>query len=305
MTPDALASAGIASRGRGVRSSQGPVDPGDAEDVATRTGVHRIESAEKRSGNTRPEQTFAGKPGKPVGVRAPGARASSGARVPGVAARRWGLAGVPGRRRPSVRPVPRPPTRSALPARRSFPPRAGGAASVDPRRARAAYLPDFNQVRPHEASSGRVRAEAFARWAVSTAPLFQTGWFVDSVISRTLILLPIRTQGVPFIRSRARWPLTATTQFIVAPGAWSPWSPARPALGCAHLPLRCWPLLALAVPGHALLTLAVRSCIDRRGRVSGGKAAGGRSTQTAAASTYPGTARATMFRRAGAGIARP
>ena len=108
----------------------------------------------------------------------------------------------------------------------------------------------------------------FGCWAPSTAPLFQTGWFVESVISQTLIIHLIRTNRVPFIQSRASWSLTVTTLFIMALGAWLPWSPLGPALGFVHLPSRYWPLLALTVLGYALVTLAVKSFIYRRGWVS-------------------------------------
>lgn len=36
----------------------------------------------------------------------------------------------------------------------------------------------------------------------ANAPLFQTGWFIESIVSQTLIVLSIRTQLVPFVRSK-------------------------------------------------------------------------------------------------------
>jgi hypothetical protein len=60
-------------------------------------------------------------------------------------------------------------------------------------------------------------AEHFARASVSNpdstyaAALFQTGWFVESLLTQTLIIHVIRTNKVPFIQSRASWPLIMTS----------------------------------------------------------------------------------------------
>ena len=58
----------------------------------------------------------------------------------------------------------------------------------------------------------------FNCWAVEKAPLFQTGWFVESLLTQTLIIHVIRTNKIPFIQSRASWPLIATTAVIMSIG---------------------------------------------------------------------------------------
>ena len=57
----------------------------------------------------------------------------------------------------------------------------------------------------------------------SRAALFQTGWFVESLMTQTLIIHVIRTNKIPFLQSRASWPLTVTTLSIMAFGAWLPY----------------------------------------------------------------------------------
>ena len=54
----------------------------------------------------------------------------------------------------------------------------------------------------------------FNCWNVSTpeaaahsASLFQTGWFVESLLTQTLIIHVIRTNQIPFLQSRSSWPL--------------------------------------------------------------------------------------------------
>ena len=66
------------------------------------------------------------------------------------------------------------------------------------------------------------------------ARLFRTGWFVESLMTQTLIIHVIRTNLVPFIQARASWPLTLTTVVIMAFGAYLPYSPLAPMPGlCA------------------------------------------------------------------------
>jgi len=43
----------------------------------------------------------------------------------------------------------------------------------------------------------------FKAWPVEKAPLFQTGWFVESLLTQTLIIHVIRTRKIPFLQSRA------------------------------------------------------------------------------------------------------
>lgn len=42
-------------------------------------------------------------------------------------------------------------------------------------------------------------------------PLFQAGWFVESLWTQTLVLHMLRTPKVPFLRSRASWQVTGLT----------------------------------------------------------------------------------------------
>ncbi len=72
------------------------------------------------------------------------------------------------------------------------------------------------------------------------APLFQTGWFIESLLSQTLIIHVIRTRRVPFLQSRASTPLIATSVLICLVGLWLPLSPFAPALGFVPLPSAYW-----------------------------------------------------------------
>ncbi|HVB56748.1 MAG TPA: magnesium-translocating P-type ATPase [Candidatus Acidoferrales bacterium] len=104
----------------------------------------------------------------------------------------------------------------------------------------------------------------FNCWDPSRAPLFQTGWFVESLMTQTLIIHVIRTNKIPFLQSRASLALTATTISIMALGVWLPYSPLASALGFTHLPRLYWPILLLTLLGYVGLTQIVKVWLLRR-----------------------------------------
>jgi Mg2+-importing ATPase len=99
----------------------------------------------------------------------------------------------------------------------------------------------------------------FGCWDPARASLFQTGWFVESLLTQTLIIHVIRTNRSPFLQSWASWPLIVNTALIMAFGAWLPFSPIGPALGFMTLPPLYWPILALTLLGYVLLTQVVKT----------------------------------------------
>jgi P-type Mg2+ transporter len=94
--------------------------------------------------------------------------------------------------------------------------------------------------------------------------LFHTGWFVESLFTQTLIIHVIRTNKIPFIQSRASWPLILTSMIIVTFGAWLTVSPLANTLGFVPLPPLYWPYLALMLLGYAILTQVVKTWFIRR-----------------------------------------
>ena len=86
-----------------------------------------------------------------------------------------------------------------------------------------------------------------------------------SLLTQTLIIHVIRTSRVPFVQSRASWPLLVTTALIRAAGMGLPFSPPGPALGLTPLPARYGPLVALALLCYALLAQLVKTWLARKG----------------------------------------
>ena len=99
------------------------------------------------------------------------------------------------------------------------------------------------------------------------AALFHTGWFVESLMTQTLIIHVIRTNLIPFVQSRASWQLTLTTVLIMALGALLPTSALAPALGFVPLPPMFWPLLLLTLLCYVGLTQAIKMWLARKGWV--------------------------------------
>ena len=104
----------------------------------------------------------------------------------------------------------------------------------------------------------------FKCWNPSRASLFQTGWFVESIMTQTLIIHIIRTNKIPFLQSRASWPLIATTLAIIGIGAWLPYSPLASSLGLVHLPKMYWPILLGTLFAYSCLTQGVKTLLLRR-----------------------------------------
>jgi len=85
----------------------------------------------------------------------------------------------------------------------------------------------------------------------ATAPLFQTAWFVESILTQTLIIHIIRTNKIPFIESRASWPLIFTTVAICTIGIALPFSYMAHSLGLVAF---AYQLLADRCGYHRLLS---------------------------------------------------
>jgi Mg2+-importing ATPase len=100
--------------------------------------------------------------------------------------------------------------------------------------------------------------------AAHSASLFQTGWFVESLLTQTLIIHVIRTNRIPFLQSRASRPVVRMGLLIVAIGVGLSFSRAGGALGFTTLPRLYWPLLALTLACYLVLTQGVKTWLLRR-----------------------------------------
>jgi len=94
-------------------------------------------------------------------------------------------------------------------------------------------------------------------------PTFHTGWFVESLVTQTLVLFVIRTTGNP-LRSRASGPLTWSIIGAIALGVALPFLPIAGSLGFTPLPLRFLLLLAPLTLAYLVLVQVVKARVVGR-----------------------------------------
>jgi len=88
--------------------------------------------------------------------------------------------------------------------------------------------------------------------------LFQSGWFIEGLLSQTLIIHMIRTARVPFFQSWASTPLTLLTLSIMAIGIYIPFSAFGAYIKLTPLPWSYFPWLAATLIGYCVLTQIVK-----------------------------------------------
>ncbi|NNM50856.1 MAG: magnesium-translocating P-type ATPase, partial [Pseudomonadales bacterium] len=94
--------------------------------------------------------------------------------------------------------------------------------------------------------------------------LFQSGWFIEGLISQTLIVHMIRTQKIPFLQSIAAVPLLTMTLLTIAVGIFIPMSPLAHWFKLQAVPLAYFPWLVLILAGYVMLTQAMKTFYSRR-----------------------------------------
>lgn len=88
--------------------------------------------------------------------------------------------------------------------------------------------------------------------------LFQSGWFIEGLLSQTLIVHMIRTRKVPFFQSTASWPVLLMTFSIMAIGIFVPFSSFGASIGLMPLPWSYFPWLAGILLAYCILTQGLK-----------------------------------------------
>jgi Mg2+-importing ATPase len=94
--------------------------------------------------------------------------------------------------------------------------------------------------------------------------LFNTGWFVESLLTQTMIVHIIRTNRIPFFQSTASLPMILTTLVVMATATILPYSPVASYLGMVPLPLSFWPVMVGYLLAYSILTHLVKTWFNRR-----------------------------------------
>ena len=104
----------------------------------------------------------------------------------------------------------------------------------------------------------------FAADTPAKQSLFQSGWFIEGLLSQTLIVHMIRTKQIPFIQSWATAPVVALTSLIMVIGIWIPFSPFASALKLEPLPGMYFVYLVAILFAYCVLTQIVKNWFIRR-----------------------------------------
>ncbi|KIH83198.1 magnesium-translocating P-type ATPase [Pseudomonas batumici] len=103
----------------------------------------------------------------------------------------------------------------------------------------------------------------FAANSVEAQALFQSGWFVEGLLSQTLVVHMLRTQKIPFFQSTASLPIILMTCLAVSIGIYLPFSQLGTLVGLVPLPMAYFPwlvgtLLAYCVVAQGMKTFYIR-----------------------------------------------
>jgi P-type Mg2+ transporter len=108
----------------------------------------------------------------------------------------------------------------------------------------------------HEGTSGAMK--------LHYEQLFHTGWFVESLLTQTLIVHIIRTNKIPFFQSRASFLLVLSTLGVMAAGIYLPYSPLASYLGLVPLPPIYWAWIAAFLVAYGTITHFVKNYFHRK-----------------------------------------
>ncbi|CNG08489.1 Mg(2+) transport ATPase protein B [Yersinia enterocolitica] len=104
----------------------------------------------------------------------------------------------------------------------------------------------------------------FAANSVEHQALFQSGWFIEGLLSQTLVVHMLRTQKIPFIQSTAALPVLLTTGVIMAIGIYIPFSPLGTLVGLQPLPWQYFPWLAGTLISYCVVAQLMKQFYIRR-----------------------------------------
>lgn len=92
----------------------------------------------------------------------------------------------------------------------------------------------------------------------ASASLFQSGWFIEGLLSQTLVIHMIRTAKIPFFQSTAVLPVMLTTGIIMVLGIAIPFTSFGISVGMVSLPKNYFPWLIAILLCYCLLTQIIK-----------------------------------------------
>jgi Mg2+-importing ATPase len=99
---------------------------------------------------------------------------------------------------------------------------------------------------------------------IEFAKMFQSGWFIEGLLSQTLIVHMIRTRKIPFFQSRASCSVMLATLTIMAVGIIIPFTGLGAKIGLVPLPFAYFPWLIATLLCYCFLTQVVKQWFIRK-----------------------------------------
>ena len=106
--------------------------------------------------------------------------------------------------------------------------------------------------------------KVFAANTPAHQTLFQSGWFVVGLLTQSLIVHMIRTSKIPFLQSRAAWPVILMTLLVMVIGIWLPMGPLASYFKLEALPPLYFVFLPLILVAYMALTQVMKRWYVRR-----------------------------------------
>ena len=104
----------------------------------------------------------------------------------------------------------------------------------------------------------------FSANSVEMQTLFQSGWFIEGLLSQTLVVHMLRTRKIPFFQSTAAWPVLMMTAIVICLGIYVPFSPLGTLVGLEPLPLAYFPWLVGTLFAYCCVAQLMKTIYIRR-----------------------------------------
>ncbi|MFJ2683592.1 magnesium-translocating P-type ATPase [Pseudomonas sp. NPDC087342] len=104
----------------------------------------------------------------------------------------------------------------------------------------------------------------FAANSVEMQSLFQSGWFIEGLLSQTLVVHMLRTQKIPFFQSTAALPVILATGTVICLGIYIPFSPLGTLVGLVPLPWEYFPWLVGTLLSYCVVAQTMKTIYIRR-----------------------------------------
>lgn len=104
----------------------------------------------------------------------------------------------------------------------------------------------------------------FGATSVEMQSLFQSGWFVEGLLSQTLVVHMLRTRKIPFVQSTAALPVLLLTGTVMALGIYLPFSGLGALVGLEPLPWSYFPWLAATLLCYCVVAQGMKVVYIRK-----------------------------------------